>query len=96
MPPRSCHPVRCKHCQKLRRHAARHLCRGCADQPHIRERYPPIKSTMRNTTISLATPSQLPEPTNALPGSEEKIQVLIRRVADGVCLWHPRDARMAV
>jgi hypothetical protein len=29
--------------------------------------------------------------TQALPGSEEKLMVLARRVQQGLPLWHPRD-----
>jgi hypothetical protein len=31
--------------------------------------------------------------TQALPGSEEKLMVLARRVQQGLPLWHPRDRR---
>ena len=34
-----------------------------------------------------------PSPTNALPGSPEKVRVLAERVRLGVALWHPLDAR---
>ena len=33
------------------------------------------------------------EPTTALPGSNEKLEVLARRVALGLPLWHPEDRR---
>lgn len=36
-------------------------------------------------------PPYLPIPTDALPGSPEKIEVLRRRVENGQKLWHPRD-----
>ena len=32
-----------------------------------------------------------PEPTDAMPGSWEKLQVLIERAANGQELWHPDD-----
>lgn len=38
--------------------------------------------------IALAPPSQ---PTDAQPGSQEKIEVLRQRAAAGVPLWHPGD-----
>lgn len=31
--------------------------------------------------------------TRAMPGTEDKLQVLARRVAQGLPLWHPRDRR---
>lgn len=36
-------------------------------------------------------PPYLPIPTDAPPGSPEKIEVLRRRVENGQKLWHPRD-----
>jgi hypothetical protein len=33
------------------------------------------------------------EPTDALPGSEEKIRVLAQRAERGEQLWHPLDRR---
>lgn len=38
-------------------------------------------------------PSQEFPATQALPGSEEKLVVLARRVQQGLPLWHPRDRR---
>lgn len=35
----------------------------------------------------------LPSPTDALPGTEEKLQVMIERAAKGQHLWHPDDAK---
>jgi hypothetical protein len=40
-----------------------------------------------------ASPRPRPEPTAALPGSEEKIRVLMERVRLGQELWHEGDAR---
>jgi len=38
-----------------------------------------------------ATARPLPEPTGAVPGSEEKAAVLAARAADGLELFHPLD-----
>jgi hypothetical protein len=44
-------------------------------------------------TSSRHFPSHLPAaPTDAAPGSEEKIRILIERARLGVSLWHPLDA----
>ena len=32
-------------------------------------------------------------PTDALPGTEEKLQVIIKRLDAGLPLWHPSDRR---
>ena len=29
--------------------------------------------------------------TNALPGSSEKLEILARRITEGLPLWHPED-----
>lgn len=33
-----------------------------------------------------------PEPTDALPGTEEKVRILEERARRGQSLWHPLDA----
>lgn len=35
--------------------------------------------------------SDVPEPTNAMPGSLEKVEILARRYLAGQQLWHPED-----
>lgn len=37
---------------------------------------------------------RLPEPTDALPGTPEKVAVLTKRLAAGQLLWHPLDANL--
>lgn len=41
------------------------------------------------------SPEEAPQfdATEALPGTEEKLTVLARRVQAGLPLWHPRDRR---
>ncbi len=36
---------------------------------------------------------ELYDSTKALPGTEEKLEILASRVQDGLPLWHPRDRR---
>ena len=31
--------------------------------------------------------------TEAMPGSDEKLEILARRVQEGLPLWHPKDRR---
>jgi len=33
------------------------------------------------------------QPTDAMPGTEEKLQVIIKRLDAGLPLWHPSDRR---
>jgi hypothetical protein len=35
----------------------------------------------------------MPRPTSALPGTDEKLAILIERASQGQELWHPLDAR---
>jgi hypothetical protein len=46
-----------------------------------------MKSTLKNTRLPFA-------PTDALPGSEEKVHVLARRARLHQPLWHPLDATL--
>ena len=47
-----------------------------------------MKSTLKSILLPFA-------PTDALPGSEEKVQVLARRARLRQPLWHPLDATLA-
>lgn len=42
--------------------------------------------------LSSAGDRLAPEPTDARPGTPEKVAVLAERAARGLCLWHPLDA----
>jgi hypothetical protein len=70
----------------------RGLCWRCHNQSEVRKLY-------RSTTDS-GTPHtggfKLGEPTEALPGTEEKVRVLKDRAAKGLALFHPQDARPAM
>ncbi len=89
----------CLHCQKCWASRARGLCGLCYFIPGVRERYPLADSkysqwahtSWRSATLA---PGLAPEPTRALPGSEEKVAVLAARFAAGVGLHSPQDARL--
>lgn len=38
----------------------------------------------------------LPQPTDAKPGTEAKVQVLVRRARREELLWHPTDAKPSI
>jgi hypothetical protein len=46
---------------------------------------------MKTSSIRFRLPAA---PTDALPGSEEKIRVLTERARLRVSLWHPLDAKL--
>ena len=81
----------CRHCDRNPARRSRGLCWSCFYSPGVRERYPPA-----------TTPSglgrgrkRLPcEPTDASPGSPEKIRVLMDRAARGLELFHEDDAEV--
>lgn len=81
-------PTPCVHCGVMGTRP-RGLCWRCHNQPEIRKLY-------RSTTDSGVPDvggSRLGEPIDALPGTEEKIRALEERAANGLALFHPRDAR---
>jgi hypothetical protein len=83
----------CRHCGVCSVSRPRGLCWSCYYAPGIRERYP-AKYVLSATPDGHGR-SALPEtPTRAVPGSEEKIEVLGQRARRRLELWHPGDARV--
>ena len=73
----------------------RGLCWACYYQPRVRDLYRGVneageRSIEGHRNLNLARPLP-PEPTQAQPGSEEKVRVLEQRRRDGYALWHPDD-----
>lgn len=90
-------PRVCQHCREFGPHYARGLCRPCYRAQ--RDFYAHLERKGRkhvypgqfpDTYVRRALPAR---PTDAEPGSEAKIQVLIARLAARVSLHHPRDRR---
>ncbi len=78
----------CRHCGEYRRLHRRRLCSPCYYRPGVRRRYDP-KVVPPGSRVG-----RLPgRPTEAVPGSEAKIQIMIARVARGERPCHPDDAR---
>ncbi len=88
--------MHCRHCGERPICRPRRLCWICYYLPGVRERYP---ITSRFGLRGLANGNFAPPgpvfPTQAKPGSPEKIAVLAERVRQGVALWHPDDATLA-
>lgn len=81
----------CRHCSSsnVRR---RGLCWRCYDTPAIRRQYEstsPLGLRRPEIRGRVRPPRR---PTDARPGSAEKVEVLCERAAARVGLWHPRDA----
>jgi hypothetical protein len=84
----------CRHCGKNYANRPRGLCWGCYYAPGVLNLYP---STSKYVGRSVGASGKLmPAPTDAPPGSEAKLQVLIERAENNQALWHPLDAREGV
>src|SRR5262245_494221 len=85
----------CRHCQKVRANRPRGLCWSCYYTPGVRELFPSTSKFARRGVDDFNGRASAPtEPTEATPGSEEKILVLIERARKRQSLWHPDDAPM--
>jgi len=82
----------CVHCGRNKVSRPRGLCWTCFYTPGVRERYGISDSIYARRGVphhsTIAEPDQ---PTDATPGTEEKIQVMAERAAAGQSLHHPDD-----
>ena len=86
----------CRHCSKCKVNRPRGLCWSCYYTPGLRERYPSTSKFARRGVGSFNRRVSLPPaPTEAPPGSPEKVAVLELRASLGQSLWHPDDASMS-
>jgi hypothetical protein len=73
------------------------LCWRCFYAPGVRDRYPSTSRFARHGHGIVNGNAPLPAfPTQALPGTPEKIVVLQERARLKQCLWHPDDATDAL
>ena len=84
----------CRHCQKVKSNRPRGLCWSCYYTPGVREQYPPTSKFARRGVKDFNGRPKLGDPTDALPGTEEKVRVLMERARLGLALFHPLDARI--
>jgi hypothetical protein len=82
----------CRHCMEARHIVCRGLCGRCYYTPEIRERYP-AGCAGYGLCVANEILGWPREPTEALPGTEEKVAVMEARVAAGCHLHHPGDAK---
>ena len=81
----------CPHCLRRRRIQCRGLCFRCYKNLAIRVRYDTLASTWRQAANNRIPPLAF-QPTDAAPGTPEKVAVMIQRVASGQQPFHPEDA----
>ena len=85
----------CRHCNRVRSNRPRGLCWSCYYTPGVREQYPSTSKFARRGVSDFNGRARLAAtPTEALPGTPEKVAVLIERARLGLSLWHPQDAPM--
>jgi hypothetical protein len=85
----------CRHCQHSQVNRPRGLCWSCYYTPGVRELYPSTSKFARRGVGGGNVQFVLPEtPTQALPGSAEKVAILEERARLRQSLWHPADAPM--
>lgn len=83
----------CRHCNKASVNRPRGLCWSCYYAPGVRELYPSTSKFARRGVGNFNGVAPLPpEPTDAAPGSPEKVAILEQRARLKQSLWHPGDA----
>jgi hypothetical protein len=86
----------CRHCHESLVTRPRGLCWKCYYTPGVRDIYPSTSKFGRRGTGNFSSWAPLPPfPTQALPGTPEKIALLAERVRLQQSLWHPEDATFA-
>ena len=86
----------CRHCKIRQVSRAKGLCFRCSTDAAIRGLYPSGNKYTRGPDEMDREdyePSPCPEPTDALPGTSDKVAVLRERMAARVSLWHEDDPR---
>lgn len=83
----------CRHCHRVLTCQSRGLCYKCWNNPGVRDSYPyQSKYAVKGLGTDITGIRRYPTPTQARPGTQEKVLVLQARVMAGEHLWHPEDA----
>ena len=87
----------CRHCNQVKSNRPRGLCWSCYYRPGVRELYPSTSKFARRGVGNFCGTAPLPDTaTDAVPGTEEKILILMERAANRQALFHPTDNNAAV
>lgn len=85
--------MNCRHCRVAEATRPRGLCASCYYLPAVRVQYESLSKYGRRGMGNFNGQASLPAfPTQAFPGTSEKIAVLAERVRLKQNLWHPDDA----
>ena len=82
----------CQHCRQGKVNRPRQLCWGCYYAPGVRDQYPSTSKYARRGVGNFTEAALACEPTEAVPGTPEKMVVLAERARMRQRLWHPHDA----
>jgi hypothetical protein len=83
----------CRHCGKGKVNRPAGLCWPCYYTPTVRDAFRSGHKNARRGVGNLTGRRPLPaEPTRALPGTQDKLDVMAARARRGERLWHPDDA----
>lgn len=86
----------CRNCHAKKPNRPRGLCWTCYYSPGVRDRYPSTSKYGRRGVGNFNGNGRLPDkPTDALPGSPQKVAILAERARLKQSLWHPDDAALA-
>ena len=83
---------KCRHCGEHNVNRPRGLCWGCYYAPGVLQLYPSTSKYARRGVGNFSGASKMPQPTGALPGTRDKIEILAERARLGQSLFHPADA----
>lgn len=83
----------CKHCGRDKVNRPRGLCWTCFHRPGVKELYPSGSIYAYRSTPDTLGQGKLAEPTGALPGTPEKVEVMQERASRHELLFHPRDSK---
>lgn len=83
----------CRHCGNTRSIDRRNLCQKCYRKRSTINRYKPLPSSGYTGLLADRNSYPLPEPTDVMPGTPEKIAVMIDRAERGLAVLHPEDRR---
>ncbi len=84
---------KCQHCKRKKVNRPRGLCWSCYYTPLVRDLHPSTSKYLGKNDDGRRPRFRLPEePTDARPGSEEKIRIMAARYERGEAIFHPDDA----
>lgn len=87
--------IECLLCGQTKPHKSRNLCLACYQRPESDPLKIETRHRVERDTQSIFIPTGLPDhPTEFLPGSNEKMEVMAQRLIDGKEIHHPDDAAL--